>query len=176
LAVAALACIGVCVAYLLKLQMRRRALRVAWISAVIVFVLAAASVAVTPGWASAWRYDGRLPAATGCNDEQDTSTVNQWDVLHDDTGDVIAQAQLRRSNTCQTVWVRVRTLVQDASTVKSVSRPFSGWILGFDAPQESDPPTQDWSWSRQVFAPDCVVVDVTVTLMDGTSGTLHQGC
>ncbi|MCH6230576.1 hypothetical protein MK786_07480 [Microbacterium sp. CFH 31415] len=129
-----------------------------------------------PAWTVAWEFDGTSPAGTGCADGKTAVIVHEWDVPAAAGAGTVATARQMYSPECQTTWVRVLTADPAMATLKKIGRPAGGGLWAVTTEEAFGAPTDLWTYSEQIHAPDCAVVEVSVLAGEDVVGTLVTDC
>ena len=111
-------------------------------------------------WGSSY-YDGKDPAATGCN--VNASKIATRPVKNRYTGQQVATVEVYYSWSCQSNWIRVSNNPYGGETVKNIFSDLGGGNSEVDCGYAS-------SYSMMVYAPGNTGIDVQVYLKAPDAG------
>jgi hypothetical protein len=122
------------------------------------FLMAAATSAHVEGVSGGSNYyDGKDPAATGCN--VNASQIATRPILNIDTGQQVASIQIFYSWSCSTNWIRVTENRYGGNATKFIESALGGWNSEWD-------PGYGSSYSMMVYAPGATPIDGYVYLFE----------
>ncbi|MFG1885893.1 DUF2690 domain-containing protein [Micromonospora sp. NPDC049102] len=102
-------------------------------------------------------YDGKDPAATGCN--ANAAQIATRPITSRDTGQQVATIQIFYSWSCHSNWIRVTGNPYGGNTTKNISSSLGGWNSEADLGYGS-------SYSMMVYAPGTTQINGDVTLWE----------
>jgi hypothetical protein len=126
--------------------------------AVLAFLTAAATSAQADGASGGSNYyDGKDPAATGCN--VNASQIATRPIRNRDTGAQVATIQIFYSWSCQANWIRVTGNPYGGNATKYIESSLGGWNSEWD-------PGYGSSYSMMVYAPGATSINGYVYLFE----------
>lgn len=102
-------------------------------------------------------YDGKDPAATGCN--VNAAQIATRPIVDRNNGQQVATIQIFYSYSCQTNWIRVTNNPYGGNATKYISSSLGGWN------SEADEGTGS-SYSMMVYAPGATTIEGYVYLFE----------
>jgi hypothetical protein len=126
--------------------------------AVLAFMISAATSAQAEGTSGGSNYyDGKDPAATGCN--VNASQIATRPNIDRNSGQQVASIQIFYSWSCSTNWIRVTSNPYGGNATKYIESSLGGWNSEWDAGYGS-------SYSMMVYAPGTTQISGYVYLFE----------